>query len=233
MLLLAVLGIGVLMRRAPAATWAIVGVGLLASYVQANAADSNDRYLLATVLVLCVCAAVGADALIDVAAALVPSRRVAAVTAVLAIFFALLPFNEVRANYRSLDAHAVRRNETNGMALLGSLPKNCVLWAYWDLRTELFYLRYVEHVRPDVTILDHRSTALLGSSFAVSATSLYDGITSSALYRGRPVCFVPFPGERASSDTVVATALTRTDRPWGLSYRTPGEVYLLERRPSS
>ena len=232
-LLLAVLGIGVLMRRAPTATWAIVGVGLLASYVQANAADSNDRYLLATVLVLCVCAAVGADALIDVAAALVPSRRVAAVTAVLAIFFALLPLNEVRANYRSLDAHAVRRNETNGMAVLRALPANCVLWAYWDLRTELFYLRYVEHVRPDVTILDHRSTALLGSSFAVSATSLYDGITSSALYRGRPVCFVPFPGERASSGTVAATALASTDRPWGLSYRTPGAVYLLERRPSS
>ena len=227
-LLLAVLGIGVLMRRAPAATWAIVGVGLLASYVQANAADSNDRYILTTVLALCLLASIGADAVIDAVAAVVPPRRLAVTSAALVALFALLPLNGLRANYQSLDAHAIRRNERNGLDVLRSLPKSCVLWAYWDLRTELFYLRYVEHVRPDVTILDHRSTEFLGSSFAVSATSLVDGLESAPAYRGRPICFVPLPGRSVSSSTVKATVLTTTERPWGLSYLTPGAVYVLE-----
>ena len=230
LLLLALAGIGFIGRRMPTVTCTVAGAGLLASYAQANSTDSNDRYLLTLVLVVCLFAAAGADAVIDVFVAAIPARRIAAATAALAIAFVLLPVNGLRANYRSLDAHAIRRNERNGLAVLRALPASCVLWSYWDLRSELMYLRYVENVRPDVTILDHRSTTLLGSSFAVSATSLYDGVTSSALYRGRPVCFVPLPGEPASSDTVAATVLTRTDRPWGLSYRTPGEVYLLERK---
>lgn len=232
-LFLALAGIGVLGRRMPTVTCTVAGVGLLASYAQANSTDSNDRYLITLVLVVCLFAVAGADAVIVVFLTAIPVRRIALVTAALAIAFALLPVNGLRANYQSLDAHAIRRNERNGLAVLRALPTNCVLWSYWDLRTELFYLRYVERIRTDVTILDHRSSAFLGSSFAVSATSLYDGVTGSAQYRGRPVCFVPFPGERASSNTVVATALTRTDRPWGLSYRTPGEVFLLERRPSN
>jgi len=230
-LFLALLGVGSLARRAARTTVGLVAIGLLASYAQANSTDSNDRYVLGTVLVVALFAAVGAEALATAVADQFSGRAatIAALPAVL--LFALLPLNGLRANYRALDAHRSHHNEDNGKAVLNALPTNCVLWAYWDLRTQLFYLRYIEGVRPDVTILDHRSTRNVGSSFAASPEGVYQAVTKDPRYTGRPVCFVPFPGQRASAGKVQAWTIAETDRPWGIGYLNRGRVYVLTASP--
>jgi len=229
-LFLAVLGAGSLARRAFRTTVGLVAVGLLASYAGATSSGATERYLLGPVLVVALFAAVGADTLVDAVATQVAERAVTIVTVSGLLLFALLPLNGLRANYRSLDAHRSHRNEENGTSLLNALPTNCVLWTYWDLRTPLFYLRYIEGVRPDVTILDHRSTRKIGSSFAASPEGVYRAVTNDSRYTGRPVCFVPLPGQRASGGEVSAQPIAETDRPWGIGYTTRGRVYVLTAR---
>lgn len=226
-LLLAVAGVGVLARNNARTAGGLVAIALIASYVQANSTDDNDRYLLGVVLIAALMAGIAASRIIDVVVESLPdawhrSALVAGVTA-----FALIPAVVLGANYRSSDKSNDRFDVDNGTAVLNALPQRCVLWAYWDLRTTFFYLHYIEHVRPDVTVLDSRSTLTVG--IFPQAGDVFLGVQLDPATANRPVCFIPQVGQPFNERPGFrVTTITSTQRPWGLARLNPDFVYLVE-----
>jgi hypothetical protein len=223
-LVLAALGLVVLGRRHIGAVVALVAVVVLASYAQANSFDTNNRYLLGPLAMLAVAAAVGADAAGSWLARAVPAAHVQRVRTATVVAAAALPAVLLVTGFSSHDAARDHLDDTNGRAVLAALPSHCLVWSYWDLRSTLEYLHFVDGVRPDVSILDTRVNLVLPDP--LTAPTLYDWVQSNPATAGRPVCYVPPPyGLPTSFAGYRLIGLTATAMPWGLARLAPGEVY--------
>ncbi len=64
-------------------------------------------------------------------------------------------------NYRSMDESRNRWVDTYGRAILAAAPRGALILSRGDIATNAIrYLRYVEHVRPDVAVIDQEVLAL-------------------------------------------------------------------------
>jgi hypothetical protein len=226
--LLALVGVVALARRARWFTMFITGAAAIASYAQANATDINDRYLITVVASMALFAMVGAEELVRLTLSRfrqVPRREaVAMATLAFAVVPGVLAADALAEGRRGDDT-----NRRNGERVLASLPPDCVLWAYWDVRTTLTHLQVVDGLRRDVEILDHRSTPSVGSSFAARPAGVYFGVQNDPTTTGRPVCFIAHPSTApVNPDGLRLVPLGSTITPWGRTRLDDRFVYLIE-----
>jgi Protein O-mannosyl-transferase TMEM260-like len=224
--LLAIGGAVVLARRAPGALAGFALVVAAATYAFANGTDVSLRYLVSPLVVVAVLVGVFAErcaAWLDGAAA--PRARPYAVAG-LAAALALLPASALVSGYRLHDQSGNHEDERNARAILNALPAHAVILAYWDVRTSLQYERFVAGLRPDVTVLDERSSRAI----AVSTVCTYDELAQAAArvpdLRGRPPFFIPPPWQALGRGrTYELRPRLVVERPWGLNRLEPGWLY--------
>jgi hypothetical protein len=164
---LAVLGVvaGIIRRpRLMALTvpWFLVPVWFLLGYENADI----ERYYLVPILVTVVWAALAVDALWDLAVTTwrrlvpdghAPDRRastvITAVAGVVLLAGALAPVGE---RFAAADASDDTWARTWIDALLPQLEPDPVIVSWWSFSTPLWYARWAEGERPDMTIIDDR-----------------------------------------------------------------------------
>ena len=119
-----------------------------------------ERYYLVPLLVSALWVALAVDAAWDVlrdVLARPAARRLAGVVpwALVAVLLAaaLVP---VGGRYRELDASSDTRGRAVIEATFGALPQDAVVLSWWSYSTPLWYGRWVEGRRPDITIIDDR-----------------------------------------------------------------------------
>jgi hypothetical protein len=168
-----------------AAAWRRIGLMLLlASWFAVNwffalgylNADIG-RYYLVPLLAAAVLGGLGAGAVVDALMALWvrltrdrASSGLAIVVALAIAFVAIGPsLTYVPARLRAVDVSNDDEARTwlNGVA--AGLPPNAVVVSWWSYSTTLWYGQYVEHLRPDVTVVDDSAVTQqnLGSATAV------------------------------------------------------------------
>lgn len=213
-LVLAVIGLAILLMRSTAFGLVVTVTIVIASYTQANATDILDRYLLTVALCVAVTMAVATHHALDLALARLPrsaSPQIVVVgVAVVAVIPTLLGATALADGRTDTDIHRL-----NAERVLAALPERCVLWAYWDIRTTLTHLHVIEGVRPDITILDHRSATMVGSSYAASPAGVYEGVRRDPDLSGRPVCHIAYPSPTGVPAGLEMVPLVRTITPWG------------------
>jgi hypothetical protein len=233
-LIAALAGVALIVRRQHIFGALVVWVAAIASYAQATASDINDRYLLTVVSVAALAAAVAADAVVDRAIAatmslgrLTPIRSATALSALVLLVPASLAVDAL-AEGRPGDTS----NRRNAEQVLAALPERCVLWVYWDLRTTLLHVHLVDGMRPDITILDHRSASAVGSSYAATPAGVYDAVQRNPATTGRPVCHIGYPlSANDVPSRLTKTPVTTTMTPWGRAGRLDEQfVYVVEAR---
>jgi hypothetical protein len=113
-----------------------------------------DRHYLPSLVLLAPLMAVGAAAFLRLAARAPHGMRRVPVAA-LGILLALVPLGAWRANQRACDLSRVRFAETYSRDVLEPLPPGAILLTNGDNDTfPLWYLQLVEHVRPDVAVVN-------------------------------------------------------------------------------
>jgi hypothetical protein len=143
-----------------------------------------------------------------------------------------LPVVAFVGHYAAHDESDNRRDLETARTVLRVAPRHAVIWAYWDVRTSLQYEHFVEGKRPDVTILDHRSSIELKSTFAVTYLDLARGAAADPALAGRPLCFIGPPYLPAITRPGFTLRRLATIRlPWGFQYLGRGPVYLVESSP--
>ncbi len=154
---LAILGVLVAAVRRPAlmvllVTWFLVNWFFALGYLNADI----GRYYLVPLLSAAVLGGIGAGALVDWAGKLVERFRsgslaVAALAAVILIVPLLVV---VPGRFRTVDSS----NELVARAWLDDVTRqlapNAVVVSWWSYSTTLWYGQFVEHLRPDVTVID-------------------------------------------------------------------------------
>jgi hypothetical protein len=157
---------------------AMTGLWLLATWVFAlgylNAAI--ERYLLVPLLVAAVWVCLAVDVGIDLVARLVPRvrpaedrRATSAVADVIAVVLLVTVLAAVPTRLPLVDASGDDFGRRWLDATLGAVEPNAVVVSWWSFSTPLWYGRWVEGRRPDVTIIDDRDVLDdgLGSAEAV------------------------------------------------------------------
>lgn len=201
---------------------------LTSTWGLANRTDLDYRWLIMPVFVLCLFAAVALEA----AARFVSGSRIARaevrVHLLVPALAVLIPLVAIAAHFSTFDRSADRRDALNGEKILSAVAPNAVIWSYWDVRTTLQYLTAVEHVRPDVEVLDHRAYA--------NYRSLDDGtvaldIGMDPAFAGRPYYLIaPSDAERAAvAQHFALEPVVPIDLPYGFDYRGKGWLYLVHR----
>lgn len=163
---LAVVGLGAGLMRVPrlmvlTIPWFLIPVWFLLGYQNADI----DRYYLVPILVAVVWAAVGVDALWDLTVAAwrvvvgprdpgrTATTTVTAVAGVILLAGALAP---VPARFASADASDDTRAREWIDTLLPQLDPHPVVVSWWSFSTPLWYARWAQGERPDMTIIDDR-----------------------------------------------------------------------------
>lgn len=162
---LAVLGIGAGIVRQPrlmvlTIPWFLVPVWFLLGYENADI----ERYYLVPILVAVVWAGIAVDALWDLVVGMwrhlanssPPSwvaTTITVITGVVLLGGALAP---TPARYEDVDASGDTRARGWVDALLPRLAPNAVVISWWSYSTPLWYARWAQGERPDVTIIDDR-----------------------------------------------------------------------------
>ncbi len=152
---------------------ALVFLGLLVAgnvVYSMNFRDGDiDRYYMLTVLVGAVMLGVALSALGGAAgrafadasrgALGLVGRRRAAVGAVALVMLlgAMLPVASLVISYRERDRSGDRDAEAWVAAVHRALPQDSVIISWWSYSTPLWYHRWIEGERPDVTIIDERN----------------------------------------------------------------------------
>jgi len=221
MAVLAVLGLIVGALRRPALVlllvlWFAVNWWFALGYENADI----GRYYLVPLLAVTVLGGLGAGAVLEGASRVVrglpPTRRSVArwaVAVVAAIVLIVPPLASVGAHFGSLDESADHGGREFLDALTASLPPDALIVSWWSYSTPMWYGQYVEHWRPDVTVIDDRTILdeQLGS---------VDQVIASNLGR-RPVYLIRLPSDLARFQTDYV--LTRIDQiPDGPVYRVDG-----------
>jgi transmembrane protein TMEM260 (protein O-mannosyltransferase) len=212
-LILAVVGLGVLVRRD---RWAAaLTVALLAITLDLFVGYRGDlpHYLLAGWLVVAIWAALGFEAIARLVARMWPSTR--APQPAHAPRFPLIPLALVvpllaglvnlPAHDRFADATAPRFVDT----VLASLPPNAILFTYWDAGEALHYAECVEHRRPDVDVIAPDDWVSFRPCTGMTA--------ELALRSGRPLYALAYAGRGLGSiaGRFTATPVTELAVPFG------------------
>jgi hypothetical protein len=122
------------------------------------------RYYLVPLLAVTVLGGLGAGAILEGAAHLIhglaPERRALArwaVAIVAALVLIVPPVASVSVHISSVDESADRGGRRFLDDVAAALPQNAVIVSWWSYSTPMWYGQYVEHWRPDVTIIDDRT----------------------------------------------------------------------------
>lgn len=233
-LLLAVGGTIALAERAPGILVGFLMVIIAATYAHSNAPGSADRYLVAALPVVAALAGVFAEQSTRWVAGRAPRGLRPYATVAMVCAFTLIPADALKSGYRRYDQSRNHQDEINARTILSALPPRAVIWAYWDVRTSLQYEHFVEGVRPDVTIFDHRSSQGVGSPFAATYDAVAEAVERDPRLTGRPVCYIPYPYQAVvSAPGYTLRPLVRVGRPWGLNRLEPGWLYEVKRLSTS
>lgn len=174
---LAVVGVFASAWRRPAlmlllGTWFVVNWFFALGYINADI----GRYYLVSLLAAAIFAGMGAGAIVDGAVALwrrvranapelneqepgTTSRRGGrfkriALEAIVAVILLSPSVASIPARYRVVDASHDRIARTWLDTVMTQLPPNAVVVSWWSYSTALWYGLYVDHLRPDVTVID-------------------------------------------------------------------------------
>ena len=128
--------------------------------------DNADigRYYLVPLMCVAVVGGLGAGAILEaakvavqrVAPAIRPRLRVA-FAVVVAIVLVVPAIASVPVRFRLVDESTDQGSRPWLDSLAVALPQNAVIVSWWSFSTALWYGQYVEHWRPDVTIIDDRT----------------------------------------------------------------------------
>ena len=167
--LLAPIGVVVSAWRRPAlmlllSAWFVVNWYFALGYVNADI----GRYYLVPILAAAVFGGLGAAAIIDGIAALLSRSQAGraggdasrspsaglALTAIAAIVLIVPTLWAVPTRFDRLDASDDVGAREWLMSVTGALPEDAVVVSWWSYSTTLWYGQFVEHLRPDVTVID-------------------------------------------------------------------------------
>ena len=123
-----------------------------------------SRYYLVPLLTVAVLGGIGAAELLNAAAAMLgqdpvsrtPMRRTVLVWLV-ALVLVAPPLASVPAHFNTVDESADHAARTWLDVVDRALPANSVVVSWWSYSTTLWYAQYVEHWRPDITVIDDRT----------------------------------------------------------------------------
>jgi hypothetical protein len=184
---------------------ALIFLGLIAVadiVYSMNFSDGDiGRYYLPTILVACalvgvavaMVAAASARAVAEISRRITDSagrRRLASLAGGLVLGIgALLPLATVAINYDASDQS--RRHDADQWvaSVYAVLPRGAVIISWWSYSTPLWYHRWIDGDRPDVTIIDERNILDDGYGTITGAIDRYLG--------RRPVYVVPAEWNRA------------------------------------
>jgi hypothetical protein len=168
-----------------------LAVGTLLPFYAASTYVNADlsRYFLVPNLLLAALAAAGAENLLELLRER-PGAPWRVVATGLAAGSLLYPSWLVRHHWPAADQHEWRDGERFERAMLADLKPRAVVFSWWSYSTSLWYGRYVEGRRPDVTIVDESDLVEQGVSEAAEAIA--------AAYPQRPVYLIPQPDQVAS-----------------------------------
>jgi Protein O-mannosyl-transferase TMEM260-like len=172
--ILAVVGIFVIAWRRPAlmlllTTWFAVNWFFALGYLNADI----GRYYLVPILAAAVLGGLGAGAILDWVSDLLAGRRpgrtgqedgpsssnstswqATALVLVAAVVLIVPSLLAVPARFRQTDASGDHIARTWLTTVAEQLPENAVVVSWWSYSTTLWYGQFVEHLRPDVTVID-------------------------------------------------------------------------------
>jgi hypothetical protein len=207
-----------------------VGLALvlvMTTYGLSNRTDRDYRWLIMALFVLCVFASVALEEAVQAVGRSLArvDRRAQLLASSVAI---LIPLFAVVNHFSRYDRTGDKRDATNGMRILSAVAPDAVIWSYWDVRTTLEYLTAVEHVRPDVEVLDHRAYTKYRS--LDDATVAVD-IAADRKFTGRPLYYIPITGgQRAAvADQLELDPVLQIDLPYDFDNRYAGSLYLVKR----
>ena len=154
---LAVLGVFVTAVRRPAlmvllVAWFAVNWFFALGYLNADI----GRYYLVPLLSAAVLGGLGAGAIVDWAVQLLAGRRPASafVAGVTALVLILPLAFVVQGRFAKVDASQEETARTWLAGVTIQLPQDSVVVSWWSYSTTLWYGQYVEHLRPDITVID-------------------------------------------------------------------------------
>jgi len=154
---LALPGVFVAARRRPQLAlmlfaWFVIGWAFALGYVNA----AIGRYYLVPLMAMTVLGGIGAGALLDglesVLRARPPARLAAAVLAALVLIGAALAAVPIRHGENDASSDIAARQWLTG--IMDRLPPDALVVSWWSYSTTLWYGKYVEGMRPDVTVVD-------------------------------------------------------------------------------
>jgi Gpi18-like mannosyltransferase len=214
------------LRRRP------IFVGLLAivlttTWGLANRTDRDYRWLIVPLLVLCLFMAIALQSAMRILGRFIPSehKRWALLGPPLAV---LIPVLAVVMHFSTYDRSRDTRDAANGKRILSAVAPNAVIWSYWDVRTTLQYLTIVKHLRPDVTVLDHRSYTKYG--YLDDAVVGVD-VGKDSSFATRPYYFIPLTEEQRATVArrFALDPVLPIDLPYAFDYRFSGWLYRVRR----
>lgn len=169
-LALGVVGAFALVRRDPAA--GVLTVLLAAANVYFFVSYRHDLtyFLLLTWLMLAVWSAVAMEEVV---------RHVPVGLRDAQVLFLLVPLVAVGPNFNRYDLSTLHTGDEMIQTVLAQLPRNAVLFTYWDIGTALEYGQCVEGLRPDVSVITPNDT--------VSYRPCHDIPLADVPTSGRPV----------------------------------------------
>jgi hypothetical protein len=162
---LAAIGLAVgFLRRAPLLvmllTWFVVTWFFALGYENADI----GRYYLVPLMCVALVGGLGAGAILETGKSLVqriaPDRRPwlrGAIAAALAVVLIAPAVASVPGRFPSID-ESQKQSARRWLTSVGAaLPQDSVIVSWWSFSTALWYAQYVEHWRPDVTVIDDRT----------------------------------------------------------------------------
>ncbi len=143
--------------------WFALPVWFLLGYENADI----DRYYLVPIMVAVVWAGLGIDWAWGLALRAwtrlrpegepLPDQRTAAITVIATVLLLLPVLGEVPSRFDAADASGDTGARTWLDATLAALEPDPVVFSWWSYSTPLWYGRWVEGARPDLTIIDDRT----------------------------------------------------------------------------
>ncbi len=163
-------------------------VGFLIPFYAATTYVNGDlaRYYLLPIWLLFLFAALGAEELIALWKEWRGERAHPRTALLLSLATLLFPAYLVGKHWAQLDQHNNRDAEHYQRTLLGAVKSNAVVISWWSFSTPLWYGRYVEGRRPDVTIIDDSDIVSLSMGDVMGAIARH--------YPRRPIYLVQYPG---------------------------------------
>jgi hypothetical protein len=223
------IGLNAGFRASPRRTLGLVGFVLCASLgavvyfnLRANYFRAMDRHYLPSLVLIVPWMAVGIATLLRRPWS-EPWGVRPALAGGLALLFLAIPWNAWNANHAACDLSRVRFAETYSRDVLEPLPPDAILLTNGDNDSfPLWYLQVVEHVRPDVTVVNlpltnmapyvaqlRRSDPRLAGLAAGPDVSGYVDVGSAtvAFTVDDSLVRIPFSGMHLGQDVVVASLL--------------------------